>query len=216
MRAACTFRRVRELADECKAQGLEGAEFQLVGWNLRGHDGRWPQAFPVEEALGYQTLIGEFGLTQEDASKQVGKSRSAVANALRLLGLCPEVVEKLRNEEITAGHARAILAAPTPELQIQAAQQTATQNLSVRQTEALVKALSRQPKEKPKNDQPDIALYLGELEKDLSGQMGRKVKITQNDKKRSIELFYDDDDDIDESDSEDELTTDDLEEEDEE
>jgi hypothetical protein len=52
MHVACTFRRVRELADECKAQGVEGAEFQLVGWNLRGHDGRWPQAFPVEEAFG--------------------------------------------------------------------------------------------------------------------------------------------------------------------
>ena len=64
---------------------------------------------PVEEALGYQSLIQEYGLTQEEAANRVGKSRPAVANALRLLGLCPEVLEKLRCGELTAGHARAIL-----------------------------------------------------------------------------------------------------------
>ena len=64
---------------------------------------------PVEEALGYRSLMDDHGLTQEEAAKRVGKSRPAVANALRLLGLCPEVLEKLRTGELTAGHARAIL-----------------------------------------------------------------------------------------------------------
>ena len=77
---------------------------------------------PVEEALGYQSLMQDFGLTQEDTAKQVGKSRPAVANALRLLSLCPEVLEKLRAGELTAGHARAVLTLKSPKKQQEAAQ----------------------------------------------------------------------------------------------
>ena len=77
---------------------------------------------PVEEALGYQSLIDDYGLTQEEAAGRVGKSRPAVANALRLLGLCPEVLERLRKGELTAGHARAILTLKSEKKQIEAAQ----------------------------------------------------------------------------------------------
>ena len=153
----------------------------------------------VEEALGYQALIEEYGLTQEEAASRVGRSRPAVANSLRLLQLCPEVMEKLRSGEITAGHARAILAAPTPELQIQAAQQTATQNLSVRQTEALVKALQKTAKE-PKSSgslSPGISIYLAEVEKNLSSRFGRKVRIVDKGNKGKIELEYYDISDLD-------------------
>ena len=151
---------------------------------------------PVEEALGYQTLMEEYGLTQEDTAQQVGKSRSAVANTLRLLALPDEIMAMLEEGTLSAGHARAILPLPSPEAQIACAKKVIEGQLSVRQTEALVKALSRQPKEKPKNDQPDIALYLGELEKDLSGALGRKVKIAHKGKKGKIELEYYGDEDL--------------------
>ena len=151
---------------------------------------------PVEEALGYQSLIEDYGLTQEEAATRVGKSRPAVTNALRLLGLCPEVLDRVRKGELSAGHARAILPLPSPEAQIACAKKVIDGQLSVRQTEALVKALSRQPKEKPKSDQTDIALYLGELEKDLSGSLGRKVKIAHKGKKGKIELEYYGDEDL--------------------
>ena len=82
---------------------------------------------PVEEALGYQSLMEDYGLTQDEAAKRVGKSRPAVANSLRLLGLCPEVLEKLRKGELTAGHARAILTLKTEKKQLEAAKKIIAQ-----------------------------------------------------------------------------------------
>lgn len=151
---------------------------------------------PAEEARGYQVLMTEYGLTQEQLAQRMGKSRPAVANTLRLLALPDEVMAMLEEGTLSAGHARAILPLPSPEAQIACAKKVIEGQLSVRQTEALVKALSRQPKEKPKNDQPDIALYLGELEKDLSGTLGRKVKIAHKGKKGKIELEYYGDEDL--------------------
>ena len=101
---------------------------------------------PVEEALGYQSLIEEYGLTQEEAANRVGKSRPAVANALRLLGLCPEVMEKLRSGELSAGHARAILTLKTEKLQREAAKKIIALGMSVRAAETLCKNMA---KEKP-------------------------------------------------------------------
>ena len=103
---------------------------------------------PVEEALGYQTLINEYGLTQEEAANQVGKSRPAVANALRLLGLCPDVLEKLRNGELTAGHARAILTLKSEKKQLEACQKIIALALSVRQAETLCKNMAKDPEPK--------------------------------------------------------------------
>ena len=99
----------------------------------------------VEEALGYQSLINEFGLTQEEAAARVGKSRPAVANALRLLSLDEKVLEMLRTGAITAGHAKAILMVKTGKKQLEAAQKIANLGLSVRQAELLCKNMSREP-----------------------------------------------------------------------
>ena len=151
---------------------------------------------PAEEARGFKVLLEEYGLTQEQLAQRMGKSRPAVANTLRLLALPDEVMAMLEEGTLSAGHARAILPLPSPEAQIACAKKVIEGQLSVRQTEALVKALSRQPKEKTKNDQPDIALYLGELEKDLSGTLGRKVKIAHKGKKGKIELEYYGDEDL--------------------
>ena len=154
---------------------------------------------PVEEAKGYQVLIQEHGLTQEEVAQRMGKSRPAITNTLRLLALPEAVLILLEEGSLSAGHARAILAAPSPELQIQAAQQTATQNLSVRQTEALVKLLQKaaqEPKEKAKGN-PDIAMYLAEVEKNLASRYGRKVRIVDKGNKGRIELEYYNIDDLD-------------------
>ena len=154
---------------------------------------------PVEEAKGYQALIQEYGLTQEEVAQRMGKSRPAITNALRLLALPEAVLILLEEGSLSAGHARAILAAPTAELQIQAAQQTATQNLSVRQTEALVKALQKAAKEPKDTDplSPGISIYLAEVEKNLSSRFGRKVRIVDKGNKGKIELEYYDISDLD-------------------
>ena len=154
---------------------------------------------PVEEAKGYQVLIQEHGLTQEEVAQRMGKSRPAITNALRLLALPEAVLILLEEGSLSAGHARAILAAPTPELQIQAAQQTATQSLSVRQTEALIKALQKTAKEPKSSDSlsPGISIYLAEVEKTLSSRFGRKVRIIDKGNKGKIELEYYDISDLD-------------------
>lgn len=145
---------------------------------------------PAEEARGYRTLMEEYGLTQEQVARQMGKSRPAVTNTLRLLALPDEVMKLVEEDALSAGHARAILGAPTAALQKEAAARVVKEGLSVRQTEALVKSLQKEKKEKPKAQGPDLSLYLGELEKDLAGRLGRKVKIARKGKKGRIELEY--------------------------
>ena len=144
---------------------------------------------PAEEARGYQMLMEEYGLTQDQVAERMGKSRPAIANTLRLLSLCPEVLQMVEEDALSAGHARALLSLPSPKLQLEAAKKVVAEGLSVRQTEALVKALQREKKEKPKLSD-EIALYLGEAEKALSGHLGRKVKIAHKGKKGRIELEY--------------------------
>ena len=148
---------------------------------------------PVEEALGYQTLMEEYGLTQEDTAQQVGKSRSAVANTLRLLALTPEVLELLKTGEITAGHARAILSLKSEKKQIEAARKIMALSLSVRQAETLCKNMNKEPVEKPKvTFEVD---YVAECEKSLSKHLGRGVKIVNGKRKGRFELeFYGEED----------------------
>ena len=145
---------------------------------------------PAEEARGYRTLMEEYGLTQEQVAQQMGKSRPAITNTLRLLALPDEVMQLLEEGTLSAGHARALLSLPSPGLQREAAKRVAEEQLSVRQTEALVKALQKEKREKPKPQGPDLSLYLGELEKDLSGRLGRKVRISHKGKKGRSELEY--------------------------
>ena len=144
---------------------------------------------PVEEALGYQSLIDDFALTQEEAASRVGKSRPAVANALRLLALAPPVLEKVRCGELSAGHARAILTVKDPKKQAEVAQKIAALGLSVRQAELLCKNLSRE-KVAP-TYVPLKVDYISECEKDLSKILGRGVKIVNGKRKGRFELeFY--------------------------
>ena len=148
---------------------------------------------PVEEALGYQTLMGEYGLTQEDAAKRVGKSRPAVANALRLLNLPEKVLEMVRKNELSAGHARAILSLKTQKQQELAAQKIAALGLSVRQAELLCKNMGKEP---APVKEPTLAVdYVAECEKNLAKQLGRGVKIVNGKRKGRFELeFYGEDD----------------------
>ncbi len=144
---------------------------------------------PVEEALGYQALMEEYGMTQEEAAGRVGKSRPAVANALRLLSLCPEVLEKLRTGALTAGHARAVLTLKDPKKQQQAAQKIIALGLSVRQAELLCKNMTKEPREIP--EKPLQVDYIAECEKSLSKHLGRGVRIVSGKRKGRFELeFY--------------------------
>lgn len=144
----------------------------------------------VEEALGYQSLMDDFGLTQEEAAERVGKSRSAVANALRLLTLDEKVLEMIRIGSITAGHARAILMLKSEKKQVEAAQKIANLGLSVRQAELLCKNMSQEQQEK--KEEPVLKVdYVKECEKSLSKHLGRGVKIINGKRKGKFELeFY--------------------------
>ncbi len=144
---------------------------------------------PVEEALGYQSLIQEYDLTQEEVAAKVSKSRPAVANALRLLSLNPEVLEKLKNGELSAGHARAILSIRDEKKQQEAAKKIIALSLSVRQAETLCKNLNKEPA--PKKEAALTVDYVAECEKSLSKHLGRGVKIVNGKRKGRFELeFY--------------------------
>ena len=150
---------------------------------------------PMEESLGYKQLMEEHQLTQEQVAERVGKSRPAVANALRLLTLPSAVTRQLTDGTITAGHARALLVLKTAKEQERAAQKIAALQLSVRQAETMCKNLARANEEKPK-PKPILEVdYIAECEKSLSKQLGRGVKITRGKRKGRLELeFYGDDD----------------------
>ena len=148
---------------------------------------------PIEEANGYKVLLDEYGLTQEEVAQRVGKSRPAVANALRLLAMPDPVHLLLEEGKLSAGHARAILAVPSGELQKKLAQKVVAEELSVRQTEALAKRLAAGEKEPPAPKTaagPDLSLYIKEAEKSLASRFGRKVHIVNGRKKGKIELEY--------------------------
>ena len=149
---------------------------------------------PMEEAAGYRSLIEDYGLTQEEAAQRVGKSRPAVANALRLLTLDEKVLDMLRAGELTAGHAKAILMLKSEKKQLEAAQKIANLGLSVRQAELLCKNMSKEQPEKkePATFQVD---YVRECEKSLSKHLGRGVRIVNGKRKGRFELeFYGQDD----------------------
>lgn len=148
---------------------------------------------PVEEARGYQRLIKEFGLTQEEAAQAVGKSRPAVTNTMRLLVLPEEVLELLEKGMISAGHARALLAIPDDDLKIEAAKMIVARGLSVRQTESLAVSVGKK-KEKQEN-KPVGVDYLALAAKQLESSLGRRVRMTEGKKGGKIEIDYYDADD---------------------
>ncbi len=148
---------------------------------------------PIEEATGYKCLMETYGLTQEETAQRVGKSRPAVANALRLLGLSAPVLELLRQGKLSSGHARAVLSLKSEKAQQEAAQKIVALGLSVRQAELMCKNMSKEP---PKPKPETLAVdYVAECEKTLSKHLGRGVKIVSGKRKGRFELeFYGQDD----------------------
>ena len=159
---------------------------------------------PVEEAFGYRDLIERFGLTQELVAKQVGKSRPAIANALRLLDLPEEVLEMLRDGAISAGHARALLGLSDAELVVVYAEKVTQNGLSVRDTENLVRRANERAAAASEDAEEETVTpasvmrkaQLRLLEKKSMSMLGRKVKISTGGKKRAVELYFSDDEDL--------------------
>ena len=151
---------------------------------------------PMEEAEGYLVLLTDYGMTQEEVAQRMGKSRPAVANALRLTSLPPEVREMLVEGTLTAGHGRAVLMVEGEAAQIAFAQELTRLGLSVRQAEAAAKTFKLDKKEKePSAKEDPNHIYIKAVEKDLSSRFGRKVSITSGKKKGRLELeFYSVDD----------------------
>lgn len=153
---------------------------------------------PVEEAKGYRVLMDEYNMTQEELSQRVGKSRSVIANATRLLSLPDPVLMLLEEGRLSPGHARAILlGASSPSLQRSLAQRVVDDGLSVRQTEQLAKRLNEEAGEAKKAPKADPnRIYREAAAKELSGRLGRRVTIVQGAKKGRVELEYYDDNDL--------------------
>ena len=155
---------------------------------------------PVEEALGYGALIDRFGLTQDQLAKQVGKSRAAITNMLRLLDLPEEVLELLRSGELKEGHARALLGLDDEAHMILLANRTVSAGLSVREVEAAVKRMNALAEEKEIVVEDaatvQVKLHMKELEKRAMSTLGRKVRISRSSRKKVVELTYDDDADL--------------------
>ena len=152
---------------------------------------------PMEEAEGYRALVENYGMTQEQAAQRVGKSRSAVANALRLLDLEENLKVLVEDGNLSAGHARAILPL-SPALRAQAVKTIMQSSLSVRQTEQLVKRLlakEQEPEEPVKKALPEVD-YVAEAERSLSSCLGRACRISRGRKKGKIEIEYYDMDDL--------------------
>lgn len=144
---------------------------------------------PLEEALGYKTLLDVYGMTQEEAAKRVGKSRPTVTNALRLLSLAPEVQQFVEQGLLSAGHARALVSVKPEEAQIDAARSVIANGLSVRRTEQLAARLMREPKPEAKDDGIHVD-YAADVTKRLEKALGRKVRLTENGKRGKITLEY--------------------------
>lgn len=164
-------------ADEKKA-----AEYALIE-NIQRED-----LSPVEEANGLRSLIDDFSLTQEQVSRQVGKSRAAVTNALRLLELPDEVLEMLSDRSLSAGHARALLGLADKGSILPAAKSVVKDSLSVRQTEALVRRLNTAKPEPSRDEVADS--YFAELERKLTESVGSRVRISRGKRRRAISISY--------------------------
>ncbi len=165
-----------------EADDRKAAELAMIE-NLQRED-----LNPMEEAAGYQTLVETYHMTQEEAAKRVGKSRSAVANSMRLLSLSPAVRKLVEDGSLSAGHARALLTL-NPSMQESTARSIIAGGLSVRQTEALVKRLTAD-KKTVRTPDPHEVDYVAEAQRELTAQMGRGVKIVTGRKKGRVELEY--------------------------
>lgn len=175
---------IREYSDE------ETAQIALIE-NLQRED-----LNPIEEALGYRTLINDFSLTQEAVSEKIGKSRSAVANSLRLLSLSDDIQKLLIDGRLTGGHARALLSVEDEELRNELAQKIINEGLNVRQAEALAKKLGKNRPKRKKSEDDAYSIELERLQDRLSSGLGTKVKISHNKNRGKIEIEYYGNDDL--------------------
>ena len=173
-----------------EADDRRTAELALVE-NLQRED-----LNPIEEAKGYRTLIEEYGLTQDEAARSVGKSRPALTNAMRLLSLSKPVLEMVEKGELSAGHARALIPISSESRQLEAAKAVVEKALSVRKTEELAARMAKEPKEELPIRSREITVdYSAEVAQQLSLALGRKVKLTDGRKTGKIEIeFYGADD----------------------
>lgn len=170
---------------------LKVAEIALIE-NLQRED-----LNPVEEAMAFKALMDNYELTQEEVSERVGRSRSAVANAIRLLDLPTFVLEMVASGEISAGHGRTLLAVRNRDNMMILAKQVCELNLSVRQLEEAVKRINKPRVEKPESE-PVLVDYIREMELRVQKALGRKVEIKSKGKKKTITLYYEDNVDLDE------------------
>lgn len=146
---------------------------------------------PLEEAQAYKTLMSGFGLTQDELSKRVGKSRSLIANTVRLLNLDTEIQILVSEDMITAGHARALLAVENKKDRIKLAKKISVENLSVRQTEEIVKKLNKLKKDKKPQKTVEINPVIIDITEKLQRTLGTKVKLKGNENRGKIEIeFY--------------------------
>lgn len=176
------------------ADELQTAQFALIE-NLQREDlDAW------EEAVAYSRLMRDFGLTQEEVSGKLGKSRSAIANALRLLDLPEDVADLLRSKQLSAGHCRALLGLKDKEQMFALANRAVLRNLSVREVEAAVKAANRNRKEEitPADDTVVRVDYLAELEKRATSLIGRRVAIQAGKRKKILTVEYQTNEDLEE------------------
>lgn len=154
---------------------------------------------PLEEALAYSTLIDRFHLTQDQVAKQVGKSRPAIANMLRLLDLPDEVLELLRQGNLSAGHARALLGLNNPDQMLPLAEKILEKDLSVRDVERTIRLMNYEPDAQDSEEQTALTqrkAYMHDLEHRAVSRLGRRVRILKTAKKKVVELAYSDDEDL--------------------
>ncbi|MBE6695628.1 MAG: ParB/RepB/Spo0J family partition protein [Ruminococcaceae bacterium] len=155
---------------------------------------------PLEEAMAYRSLAEEYDMTQEEISQKIGKSRSAIANALRLLDLPEEILALLASKDLSAGHARTLLGLRDKDDIILLGKKTVEYGLSVRALEEEVKRYLRKKKqaeEEPEEKAPYVVDYVNELEKRMQRHLGRRVKINVTKNKKTVTLFFEDNDDLD-------------------
>lgn len=168
-----------------EADDRRTAELALVE-NLQRED-----LNPIEEAKGYRSLMQDYGLTQEETARSVGRSRPAVANSLRLLSLSEPVMELVEKGELSAGHARALIPIENEKLQLETAREVVKKSLSVRKTERMAAKLCRPEPEKPQPEKDELRVdYAAELSDELSRLLGRRVRLVESRAGGRIELEY--------------------------
>jgi len=173
------------------ADELSAAKFAMIE-NLQRED-----LDPTEEAMGYYHLMENFGLTQEKISEQIGKSRSAIANSLRLLDLPEEVLALVADGSLSAGHGRTLLGLKDKAKIGELAAKAVARRMSVRELEAAVKAANRATvKEEDEDDDTPKVNYLADLEEKVSTSLGRRCKIVNRGKTKTVVLEYVDEDDL--------------------